>query len=363
MRQAYESIILELECAVTRGSPERRVETLRRVTDLFLRDAERLSEEQVEIFDELLCILIVCVESCARAELSERLAPIDYAPFQVIQYLALDIEVAVAGSVLTSSSRLATSTLIEAATTKGHDHRLAIAGRLNLPEIVTDVIVGRGEKDVVRTLATNASARFSEMGYSGMVALAEADDELAESLALRIDLPPKFLRDLLWHATDVVRERLLAVAPPELQKEIKVVLATISSLARESEFPLRDFSRAEQLVRLLKDLNELDEATVIKFAEANKFDETAASLAILSGLSTDMIARVMEGLRSDLLLIPCKSAGLGWAAVEAIIRNRPLSQPISEQTLKLVRQDYGRLSARTARRTVRFWLVHNKVEK
>ncbi|KAH2823179.1 hypothetical protein KXV85_001846, partial [Aspergillus fumigatus] len=67
---------------------------------------------------------------------------------------------------------------------------------------IVDVIVDRGERKVIRRLANNASARFSEAGFTGMVAHAERDDELTEILGLRIDLPIKLLRDLLRRAKD-----------------------------------------------------------------------------------------------------------------------------------------------------------------
>ena len=51
------------------------------------------------------------------------------------------------------------------------------------------MIVDRGEVRVIRRLANNAGARFSESGYSGIVARAGDDDELTEILGLRIDLP------------------------------------------------------------------------------------------------------------------------------------------------------------------------------
>src|SRR5665811_377908 len=132
-----DSIIAELEDAVRSGSSEKRVETLRQVTNLFLHDAERLSDDQVKVFDDVLCLLVSRVESRARAELSQRLAPVDYAPFEVIQHLARDSEIAVAGSVLANSSRLRTSDLVEIASTRGQDHLFAISGRVNLPEAVT----------------------------------------------------------------------------------------------------------------------------------------------------------------------------------------------------------------------------------
>ena len=358
-----QSIIAELEEAVQSGSSQKRVDTLRQVTNLFLHDGARLSDDQVKVFDDVLCLLIARVESRARAELSARLAPIDYAPFEVIQYLARDNEIAVAGSVLTKSNRLRISDLVEIARTKGQDHLLAISGRSNLPEAVTDVIVDRGEHRVIRKLANNAGARFSDAGYSSIVARADADDDLTEILGLRIDLPLKFLRDLLRRATDAVRARLLAVAPAELREEIKRVLKSIAGMAGEETSAARDFSRAEALVTLLKQHNELDDAAVVKFVTAKKFDEVAATLAIQNDVPTEMMARLLEGLRSDLILIPCKSAGLQWPTVETILSHRPLTPPISELTLKLACKDYGKLSVETAERTVRFWKLHNKIEK
>src|SRR5213078_1605204 len=97
------------------------------------------SEEQVQVFDDVLCLLIARVETRARAELSKRLAPVDYAPFEVIEKLAS------AGEVLTHSSRIGTDALVRIARTKGQDHLMAISARADLPEAVTDVIVDRGE--------------------------------------------------------------------------------------------------------------------------------------------------------------------------------------------------------------------------
>jgi Uncharacterised protein conserved in bacteria (DUF2336) len=359
-----DSIIAELEDAVRSGSSEKRVSTLRQVTDLFLHDGERLSEDQVKVFDDVLCHLVARVETQVKAELSARLATVEHAPSGVIERLAWDDQIAVSGTVLAGSIRLTTSTLVEIAKIQGQDHLLAISGRTNLPEAVTDVIVGRGERNVIRKLANNASARFSDTGYSGMIAHAEADDELTEILGLRVDLPVKFLRDLLQRATETVRARLAMIAPAELQEEIKRVLTMIANTAQGESSPMRDFSRAEAVVRRMKGLNELNDGAVIRFAEVKKFDEVAASLAILNNSApTDMMARLLDGHRADLILIPCKSAGLGWAAVETILCHRPVKHRIDEATLKLASTDYGKLSAETAERTLRFWQLHNKMEK
>ena len=49
-QQPAHSIIAELEDAVRDGTSAKRVNTLRRVTDLFLNDGDRLSDEQTAAF-------------------------------------------------------------------------------------------------------------------------------------------------------------------------------------------------------------------------------------------------------------------------------------------------------------------------
>ncbi len=113
--QQVVSVITELEEAVRAGSAAKRISTLRQVTDLFLRDGARLSQDQVKVFDDVICHLAARVETRVKAELGARLASVEHAPSGVIEHLAWDDEIAVAGTVLASSNRLATHTLVEIA--------------------------------------------------------------------------------------------------------------------------------------------------------------------------------------------------------------------------------------------------------
>ncbi|MGJ4948127.1 DUF2336 domain-containing protein [Bradyrhizobium sp. HKCCYLS20291] len=362
--QPDRSIISELEDAVRSGSSEKRVHTLRQVTNLFLHDGERLSEEQIKVFDDVLCMLVSRVETRARSELSKHLAPVDHAPVEVIQRLARDEEISVAESVLMHSTRLSEHTLVEVAATKGQDHLMAISSRPHLTEAITDIIVDRGERRVIRKLANNQTARFSETGYTGMVAHAEDDDELTEIIGLRVDLPNRHLRDLLRRATDAVRAKMMASAPPVLQQEIKKVIKSIADVARtDGGLVGRDFTLAEEAVKRMKGLNELNDPAISFFAETRRFSEVAAALGLLNNLPTEMMAKVLEGPRTDIVLIPCRAAGLPWSVVAKILTHRPIKHGIDSDTLKLAERDYARLSHDTAQRTLRFWMVHNRVEK
>ena len=84
-----------------------------------------------------------------------------------------------------------------------------------------------------------------------------------------------------------------------IQEEIKRVLKAISAAAHKSA---RDFSRAEALIKQLHNRSELHDDAIIEFADG-KNSMMVASIALLGGAPTEMIAQLLEGPRSDLILI------------------------------------------------------------
>jgi uncharacterized protein (DUF2336 family) len=352
-----ESLLAELELAVKDDSQENRTKTLRRVTDLFLNDADQLNDDQIKVFDDVLCLLVRRIERRALVELSRRLAPVENSPLEVIRRLAQDEEIDVAGPVLTQSRRLSSSDLIEIAATRSQAHLLAISGRHQLDESVTDVLLSRGDEEVVFKLATNPGARFSQTGYGILVKDAEADDRLAETVGLRFDIPPRFLRELLQRATDAVRSRILALAPPETRDEIQRVIADTAKAVGNSAVAQRDFTDAERLILTMEKAGKLNESALVEFVNQRKYEEMTVALARLCSASVKMISGLMVGLRNDALLVPCKAADLKWSTAEALLRNRHSNHKIPDQIIALARGDYDRLSVATAQRTLRFMQV------
>jgi uncharacterized protein (DUF2336 family) len=191
------SVIGDLEEAISSGTEARRVETLRRITDLFMNAAPSYSEDQVALFDDVIGRLAADIESRARLELSHRLAGVPNAPVNVVKALASDDMAAVAAPVLSTSSRLDDEDLIATAKTKSQQHLLAISARSSLSEAVTDVLVERGDQQVVIAVAQNTGARFSDPGFGMLVKRSENDDVLAEHVGVRADIPPHHLRRLV----------------------------------------------------------------------------------------------------------------------------------------------------------------------
>src|ERR1700744_16678 len=232
------SIVDEVEAAIKIGSPEKGLETVKRVTELFLLSAGSLNGEQIELFDNVLERLIKTIEiraiadvsaRIALAEMSEQLAPIAQAPPSVVRRLARHDEISVARPVLAESARLSTEDLVEIAETKGEQHLLAISGRWWLTEIVTDALLARHYPSVSRRIVKNPGARVSASGFAIVVAQADADPELAVDTGIRVDLPAELRIQLLRNATEAVRDRLLSRAPPHMFEEIRNSIAKISA--------------------------------------------------------------------------------------------------------------------------------------
>ena len=368
MSAANLSIVDEVEIALSTGSAEKRLETVRRVTDLFLSSAGSYKSEQVELFDKLLERLIKTIEiraiadvsaRIALAELSAQLAPVSQAPPSVVRRLARNDEITVAGPVLRESARLSAEDLIEVAQTKGEQHLLAIAGRWWLKEVITDALLARRYPSVSRRIVNNPGARVSAGGFAIVVAQAESDPELAVETGIRVDLPPALRDQLLRNATEAVRARLLSRAPPDIFEEIRTAIAAVAAGVNRDMSRTHDFTAAKRFVALLKDKGELNEATLYGFAKQRKYEETVAALAQLSQTSIEVVRPLMQSLRDDGVLVPCKAAELSWETVSAVLESRFATGSMTTLELAEAQRQFATMTTENARRLLRFWQVRS----
>src|SRR6202021_533167 len=283
---ASAELISDVEAAVSGGSPERRVLMLPRLIQLLVSSAARLNETQLGVFDDVLVRLIKHVEPQALVQLSSTLSDLTPAPKEAVRSPPCHNDIAVATPVLIRSQSLSDTVLVEIASKLGRQHLLAISTRRALGEALTDVLLKRGEIDVCRVLAKNAGAKFSERGYAAIVAIAEPNRDIAESLGLRPDLPPARLRDLLSKATDAVRLALLKSAPPRLRQNLREALDDIASdVSKKASEPVV-YSEAYARIVALNNSGKLNDSTVNRFALRREATNVIASLCVLSDAPT-----------------------------------------------------------------------------
>jgi len=348
----HNAIIQELEDALAHGSADRRAKTLRRVTDLFVFGSSHFSKDHVAVFDNVFNHLIADIDHSARVTLAQRLAVIENAPPQVIRTLAFDDEIDIAGPVLTGSEHLDNATLVENARTKSQEHLLAISRRRTLAETVTDVLVERGNRDVALSAVQNAGAKFSEAGYVRLVKRSAGDDEMAQAVGSRPEIPRAQFLKLLTSASNAVRVTL-EMAHPDHIREVRTVVAEVAG-AIQAKTASRDYAAAQLRVGAMQAAGKLAEADVEAFARAGKFEETAVALALLCSLPVGVVERALIQEGSETILIIAKAIGLSWATTKVILMLADDKRNMPEHILEQSRAVFTKLRRETAIQVVEF---------
>jgi len=348
-------LIPGLDEIVRHGDPQRRAEAARRIAELFFQDAATLRSNHVDLFDGLLIDLVPHAELAARAELAERMSLLANAPRELVGQLARENEITIAGPLLRRSPVLDEAALIEIARVKGQGHLLAMSERAALSSDLTDVLVHRGDRDVVRRTAGNSGAQFSEGGYSTLIKRAGRDGVLTLKLGQRDDLSADLLKELLVGSIDVIRRRLFEVVKPARQAVIKQAMTEISGVPEQVE-SRRDFMPAQRTILALHRDGYLNEGALLGFAKSHRYEESVAALAAMSGVKIATLDRLTSGDRHDPILIVGKTIGLEWVTVRALLLLRlgPNRVP-APADIEAARMNFARLMPSTAERVVQFW--------
>lgn len=349
------SLIPGLDEIVRQGDSRRLSEVARRIAELFLQGAANLRSDHVDLFDRVLIDLVPHAGIPARADLAERLSVLANAPRTLVGHLAREDEISIAGPLLRRSPVIDEGILIEIARMKGQGHLLAMSERPKLSPDLTDVIVRRGDRDVVRRTAANAGALFSQAGYSSLIKRASKDGVLTLAVGQRDDLSDHLLKELLAGSIDVVRRRLFETVKPGKQAAISRAMSEISGVAERVE-SRRDFAPAQRAILALHRSGGLNESALLGFAKAYRYEESVAALSAMSGVKIATLDRLMSGDRHDPVLILGKAIRLEWATVRALILLRlgPARVP-SPTDIENVRSNFVRLMPSTAARVVSFW--------
>ncbi len=347
------SFLKDLDQAVSRGTAESRTRALWHTTDLMITG--RYSEDEIWTFGEVIGRLADEIEVAARAQLARRLARFDDAPVNIIHKLAFDDSIDVAGPILQGSEKLEPYALVANVCTKSQTHLLAISKRETLAETVTDVLVTRGDQEVVNSVATNSGARFSDFGFLHMIQRAEGDSILAEQLGLREDIPRHIFQQLIAKASDDVRKRLEHERPAMVDQ----IKSTMSDVAGELQSKFGPVSRgyfvAKRLVTAQHRQGNLNENSISLYARSHKLDEITIGLSLLCSLPGDVIERAMLDKNRETLLILAKALDFSWATTMALLFLGAKDHRITGSELRELESEFGRLNLKTSRSVLEFY--------
>ena len=347
------SFLRDLDDAVSRGTADSRTRALWHATDLLI--AGRYSDDEIWTFGEVIGLLADAIEVAARAQLARRMARFDNAPVNIIHKLAFDDSIDVAGPVLQESERLEAYALVANACTKSQTHLLAISKRKSIEETVTDVLVTRGNQEVVNSVASNNGARFSDFGFLHMITRAEGDSILAEQLGLRKDIPRHLFQQLIAKASDDVKKRIERERP-EMVEQIQTSVTDVTGALHSKFGPAsRSYFVAKRLVTTQHQHGNLNENSIFDYARSHKLDEVTIGLSLLCSLPGDVIERALLDKNREMILVLTKALDFSWATTMALLFLGAKDHRITAQELRDLESEFGRLNVETSRSVLKLY--------
>ena len=258
---------------------------------------------------------------------------------------------------MSRSNRLTDEDLLAIASDNSQERLLAISKRSNLSEKISDVLVTRGNRDVVLSVTRNEGARFSDAGYGKLVDRSINDEVLAICVSMRKDIPQEHFNALIAKASEVVFEKL-AASNPHAVHEVHRVLTDITGQDTTAQPKTqRDYREATAQFDAVRNSGAPVDPVVCEYAAKGKFEETVAALSALSNAPSKLVESVMNDSRAenDFALILAKAAGLSWPTTKQICILRRKAFRYSPQAIDAARHSFDRLQPATAQRLVRFY--------
>jgi uncharacterized protein (DUF2336 family) len=332
-------------------SPERRRELVQGIATAFFAAPQR-SAGEINLFDEIMEMVLAEVEPLARRELSERMAELTEPPQRTLVRLAAD-EIHVAEPLLRHSPALRDDQLEPIARTHGQEHLMAIAQRKTLSERLTDILVERGNDEVAGTVTGNDGARFSEAGFEWLAARASASETVLNRLVMRSDLPERIANELLPVLASLIAEKIEAthadksISARRLIDEARSLLSdrlrAVVSRARPVAILNEQVARGNMSVA----------DAVIELADADELVDLAAFVAMRLGVHSDTVVRNLFLGGEQTLMLICRAAALDLDAFSAILRMRKRRRRGSAVEPARLMRDYLRIPRPVAENVIR----------
>lgn len=342
------------------GSAERRAAVLLQVTDLLVTGTAGFSDDTIALFDDVICRIAQKIESSVRVILARRIAPFAHAPINLSRMLASDDDIDVAEPILVQSERLDQTALVTLSHTKSQAHLLAIAQRKALTEAVTDVLVERGGRAVLLCAAKNTGASFSKSGFSVLATRSAGDDDLAECVGSRTDIPKDVLLTLISVASEMVRSKLIA-EHPLLREDIEQAVNIVAGDLKDAAAKGKNYGQALLFVKALSEKGELTDRTISSLIQNKRSEETIVAVAQLCGVQIEVVERAFADDQPETILVLAKAASLAWPTAKALLSMHSGERELSQNRMSRSMASFERLNFATARKILEFYRTRRTI--
>jgi uncharacterized protein (DUF2336 family) len=328
-------------------SSESRRQLLNAVTDLFLLDQDP-SEPAKADYGEIALRSLPHLGGEDRKAYADQVASVPSLPRQVAVTLAGDTDAEVARLVLKLSPVLTDTDLAAIAVSQSQQHLVAIAERARLSEGLTDILVTRGDRDVLQTVSSNEGAQFSDKGFDTLLARGGGDAEIGNALVRRSDLNSA-------RASRVLRIVEGLSVGSGLWSKPADEAATLGRRARQQRLEVKLL-----LTELAAGKRSLDDVLVM-LAEEDRAYHLAETLAQTADITNEQALRVLLQRDVSGIAVTCRSLNVGIEAFKALLDLRARRLLFASQDIETELKGYANLDAATAERTMRFLKLKTRI--
>jgi uncharacterized protein (DUF2336 family) len=346
--------------ALSKDSSKRgRRQLFTNISDLFLQDEERLSEQEHALIVSILTKLLSEIETTLRQNLAEELADHENVPHGLITLLAND-EIDVARPILFKSHILAEPDLIEIIQNRGKEHMLTIAERDDINTTLSDMLISHGDEDVISHLIENGDAKISRKSMEYLVEESRRIDRFQEPLIARHDIPAELAHKMFWWVSAALRRHILEnFEIDELELNEKIVAAAKTEYRYDVK---ENSSDADKLISELSKRKELNEKFLVQALRGRQIRLFIIGLAELSGLDYQKISRFIYDPNAEALIVVIKALEFSrnsfftiYLLTRNISHNRKVKNTTQPEEVEIIMKFYDKLSTKKAKMTLRFW--------
>jgi Uncharacterised protein conserved in bacteria (DUF2336) len=330
----------------------------RNMAQLYAYVSNRVDDEQVAQYDEVLCQLASLVEIEARTYVAKLLAPLDRAPGNVVVKLANDA-FEVAAPLLEFSSVLSDDDLIDIVTNQSEAHRVAIAGRPTVPERVGDAIVEHGDSTSVVRLMRNANAELGSAALQKLVERAGDDVAIANDIRGRSDLDWTALSQQIDSAGGKV---LGTIAPANVPVNTdlmgKVNAVVLNRMRNRAGFSADEWKVAYNQVKALSDRKQLDERALVRFIRFGYGHHAAAALSVMLRVAPEVFVKWLAMQDYQAMTVALRAMGINADLFEQMLGILPWRDLPADADRTNVRKRFEALSREEAQDIFELWRAH-----
>jgi uncharacterized protein (DUF2336 family) len=334
-----------------------RDQLFRNMAQLYSYVSDRCDDEQVAQYDEVLCQLAELVEVEARTHVAKLLAPLDRAPGNVVNKLANDT-IEVAAPLLEFSNVLSDDDLIDIVAKQTEAHRVAIAGRNNVPERVGEAIAEHGGSQSVNRLVENKSAEMGRDVVVRLVVRAETDQAIATNLRGRTDIDWRSLRSQIDDAGQKVLESIAGTRPLDPVTAGKINAVVYNRMRNRAGFSSQEWKVAYNQVKALYDRRQLDERALIRFARFGYGHHSAAALSVMLSVTPEIFVKWLAGQDYVAITVALRALGLTPDLFEALVATMPWRDLPTDADKQNIRLRFEALTAEEAQGIFELWRTH-----